>query len=91
LALTNFNLVEVSYYSPNNNQSTIRTIEPFAIYTTQGNWLLIALCRLRNDFRAFRLDRIENLAVLNQIFEPHKISFEEYFDSIQKKCLVPLP
>ena len=91
LALTNFNLVKICYYSPNNNQATERTVEPFAIYTTQGNWLLIALCRLRNDYRAFRLDRIENLFVLNQTFEPHKISFEEYFDSSLKKCSTPLP
>ncbi|RKF03318.1 HTH domain-containing protein [Tenacibaculum lutimaris] len=91
LALTNFNLVKISYYSPNNNQSTERTIEPFAIYTTQENWLLIAFCRLRIDFRAFRLDRIENLSVLNQSFEPHKITFEEYFDISLKKCSIPLP
>lgn len=91
LALTNFNLVNVTYYSPVNKQSTVRTVEPFAIYTTQENWLLIAFCRLRNDYRAFRLDRIENLSVLNQTFEPHKITFEEYFEICLKKCTPPLP
>jgi len=90
LALTNFNLVKINYYSPNNNQTTERTVEPFAIYTTQENWLLIAFCRLRNDFRAFRLDRINSLIVLNQVFEPHKMTFEEYFDISKKKCLPPL-
>lgn len=91
LALTNFNLVEISYFSPDNNQTTERTIEPFALYTTQGNRLLVALCRLRKDYRAFRLDRIESLSVLNAAFEPHKIRFEEYFDICRKKCLPPLP
>jgi len=91
LALTNFNLVEIKYYSPENNQTTERTIEPFAIYTSQENWLLIALCRLRNDYRAFRLDRIENLFVQNHTFEPHKITFEEYFEICKKKCSPPLP
>lgn len=86
LALTNFNLVAIKYYSPDNNQTTERTVEPFAIYTTQENWLLIAFCRLRNDYRAFRLDRIQSLSVLFQTFEPHKITFEEYFDIIRKKC-----
>lgn len=90
LALTNFNLVKIKYYSPDNNQTTERTIEPFAIYTSQENWLLIALCRLRNDYRAFRLDRIENILVYTQTFEPHKMSFEEYFDICRKKCLAPL-
>lgn len=86
LALTNFNLLNVIYYSPDNNQTTERTIEPFAIYTTQENWLLIAFCRLRNDYRAFRLDRIKSLFVQNNTFEPHKITFEEYMEMTQKKC-----
>ncbi len=90
LALTNFNLVKITYYSPDTNQTTERTIEPFAIYTSEENWLLIALCRLRNDYRAFRLDRIGSLVVLNQTFEPHTITFEQYFDICRKKCLPPL-
>lgn len=85
LALTNFNLVKIKYYSPDNNQTTERTVEPFAIYTTQENWLLIAFCQLRNEYRAFRLDRIQYLWVLYQTFEPHQITFEEYFDIIKKK------
>lgn len=91
LALTNYNLVTITYYSPDNNQTTERTVEPFAIYTTQENWLLIAVCRLRKEYRAFRLDRIQGLAVQDQKFEPHKITFEEYINSVTKKCEVPLP
>ncbi|WP_100075581.1 helix-turn-helix transcriptional regulator [Chryseobacterium camelliae] len=86
LALTNFKLVKIRYYAPDNNQTTERIIEPFAIYTTQENWLLIALCRLRNDYRAFRLERIESLFVQNETFVPHKITFEEYIEMAQKKC-----
>ena len=69
LALTNFNLVKIKYHSPDTNQTTERTIEPFAIYSTQDNWILIAFCLLRNDFRAFRLDRIQHLTTLNEQFD----------------------
>ena len=86
LALTNFNLVSITYFSPENNQTTQRIVEPFAIYTSQENWLLIAVCRLRNDYRAFRLDRIRNLKVEPERFEPHKITFEAYIEMIRKKC-----
>lgn len=89
LALTNFNLVTLRYYAPDNNQTTERTVEPFAIYSTQENWLLIAFCRLRNDFRSFRLDRIEEMTVLMQTFEPHTISLETYFDMCRKKYPYP--
>ncbi|MCE7044487.1 YafY family protein [Dyadobacter sp. CY312] len=90
LALTHFNLVKIKYHSHENNQTTERIIEPFAIYTSQENWLLVALCRMRNDYRAFRLDRIESLSVQSQTFEPHKITFEEYFEFCRKKCPPPL-
>ena len=62
-----------------------RTIEPFAVYSTRGNWLLIAFCRLRHDFRSFRLDCIEELEVLNQHFDSHNMTLQEYFEICQKK------
>lgn len=85
LALTNFKLTRIKYYSTETNQTTDRTIEPFAIYSTQENWLLIAFCRLRSDFRAFRLDRIQSLNMLNENFEPHKITLQEYFEVCKAK------
>jgi predicted DNA-binding transcriptional regulator YafY len=85
LALTNFNLIKINYHSTDTNQTTERIIEPFAIYSTQENWLLIAFCRLRNEFRAFRLDRIQNLNILTDNFEPHKITLQEYFEICKTK------
>ncbi len=85
LALTNFNLTKIKYHSTDTNQTTERTIEPFATYSTQDNWLLIAFCRLRKDFRAFRLDRIESLMILNEKFEPHKMTIQEYFEICNEK------
>lgn len=85
LALTNFKLVAITYHSPYTQNTTDRIVEPFALYTTQENWLLIAFCRLRNDFRAFRLDRIKKLNVLSDSFTPHELSLQEYIDMINKK------
>ncbi len=83
-AVTNFKLIEMIYYSLQ-NEKTKRIIEPFALYSTQENWLLIAFCRLRNDFRTFRLDRIEKIQVLTQEFEAHKITLQEYFEICKEK------
>lgn len=41
---------------------------------------------IRNDYRAFRLGRIGGLLVQNQTFESHKMTFDEYFDTLRKKC-----
>lgn len=84
LALTNFNLTIIEYQKLDSNETTIRTIEPFALLSTQENWLLVAWCRLRKAFRIFRLDRIKNLQVQNEKFEPHKITLKEYFALSEK-------
>jgi predicted DNA-binding transcriptional regulator YafY len=85
LALTSFKLVKLIYYSPETEQTTERIIEPFALYNTQENWLLIAICRLRNEHRTFRLDRIKQLAILDGKFEPHKMTLPEYFEICRSK------
>ena len=60
-AITNYQVLEIEYLSLE-NKLTNRNIEPFALYcSTRGNWLLIAFCRLRNDFRTFKVDSIQKL------------------------------
>jgi len=83
-AITNFTLLEISYFSLQ-EEMTKRVIEPFALYSTQDNWLLIAKCRLRNDFRVFRLDRIEQLLVKPELFEAHNMTLQEYFEICRNK------
>ncbi|MGB3585062.1 MAG: YafY family protein, partial [Tunicatimonas sp.] len=88
-AITNYQLVELDYTSLSGKHSR-RATEPFALYSTQGNWILVAFCQLRSDFRAFRLDCIQSLRVTGQQFEPHIITLQEYFEQCRKKCL-PTP
>lgn len=83
-AIADSKLIEMEYLSLQNKE-TKRCVEPFALYSTQDNWLLIAVCRLRKDFRAFRLDQIQNLQVINEPFEPQKITLQEYFEICRKK------
>jgi len=78
-ALTNFCLVNIDYTNELNT-ITSRIIEPFALLSTTENWLLIAWCRLRNEFRYFRLDRITRTSILSEKFEQHKMTLQEYFD-----------
>jgi predicted DNA-binding transcriptional regulator YafY len=58
---------------------TNRLIEPFAILNSE-NWYLVAWCRLRNEFRFFRPDRIQEMEILTEKFEPHNMTLQEYFD-----------
>ena len=76
--LTNFCLTKIDYTNEQ-NKTTTRLIEPFALLSTE-NWLLVAYCRLRKEFRFFRLDRIKKLEILTEKFEPHAMTLQEYFD-----------
>ena len=78
-ALTNYTLTSIEYINENGKASA-RIIEPFALISTQENWLLVAWCRLRKGFRYFRLDRIEKLQLLPGKFAPHKMTLQEFFD-----------
>ncbi|TCD02125.1 YafY family transcriptional regulator [Pedobacter frigidisoli] len=78
-ALTSFCLTKIEYINEA-KESTSRLVEPFALLSTQENWLLVAWCRSRKDFRFFRLDRIKKLELLSEKFAPHKMTLQEYFD-----------
>lgn len=78
-ALTNFLLTSIAYTNQA-DEMTNRTVEPFALLSTREHWLLVAWCRLRKEFRYFRLDRIGKLDVLSERFIPHDMTLQEFFD-----------
>jgi len=82
--ISKFNLIEIEYLSLQ-NQLTKRIVEPFALYSTQENWLLIGYCRLRKEFRVFRIDLIQQLVIKNECFESHNMTLEEYFKQYVEK------
>jgi len=83
-AITDFKLLEIEYNSLE-NKYTKRAIEPFALYSTNENWLLIAFCRLRKDFRVFRIDMIVGVKDMYEKFEPHEMTLQQYFEICRAK------
>jgi predicted DNA-binding transcriptional regulator YafY len=53
---------------------SVRTVRPLSLAYFGPVWMLAAWCELRNDFRTFRLDRIENFGLKDDRFrqEPGK-------------------
>lgn len=84
-ALTNFQVIQIEYQKEDASTST-RKVEPFAIYhNTSENWVLIAWCRLREEFRSFRIDRIQQLNYPLEKFVPHEMTLDEYVEIQRKK------
>lgn len=61
-------------YSDIESSPTRRTVRPLQLDYWGRVWTMSSWCELRNDFRTFRVDRIESLTVLPQLFvdEPGK-------------------
>ena len=90
VAITDLELVKIKYRSISKDEITQRIIEPQAIYHTSENWIMIAWCRLRNNYREFRLDKIQFLEILNKKFKSRDFNLREYFGEILKKTNTPL-
>lgn len=65
---------EVAFaYSDAHGVNTHRTVKPLGITFMDRSNCLLAFCTLRQDFRAFRLDRMQDLQVTQQSFRPHRV------------------
>jgi len=55
-------------YSDGDRKGSLRTLRPLGLIFCSPVWLLAAWCEKRNDFRNFRLDRISQIEICEQIF-----------------------
>lgn len=68
---------------------TERDVEPIALYFGQF-WHVVAFCRLRQEFRDFRLDRITALQMRNEHFAPRPDTLQSYWaERAQQRQVVP--
>ena len=65
-AISNAAVIDLKYNAIETNETTHRKVEPVGIYNLGNHWHLVAFCRLRNDYRNFRTDRIENLVCTDE-------------------------
>ena len=60
---------------------TQRRVKPLAIMLFDNSHCLLSWCELRQDFRAFRLDRMHNLTRTELNFRPHRVGLlRQYLD-----------
>jgi len=56
-------------YRSFHDQTTHRTVEPYGVVGRDGHWFLVGYCCLRQGYRTFRLDRIQQMEMLAEPFE----------------------
>ncbi len=73
-------------YARADGLETKRTVRPLCLAFTAPFWLLAAWCELREEFRNFRLDRMTELELSEEIFadEPGR-TFEDFLRREEKR------
>ena len=59
-------------YAREDGERSRRSVLPLALSFWTGVWTLASWCELRRDFRAFRMDRMEDVRVLERTFVPQR-------------------
>jgi proteasome accessory factor C len=63
-------VVRMTYRSVAKEELTVRDVEPWTVFATLGRWYVHGHCRLVDGQRTFRIDRIKELKMLDDRFEP---------------------
>lgn len=67
-AILNKNRIKFEYYNTNGEKSE-RIVEPLQIWFKDKSWYLIAFCKLKQDYRIFKIARIKEIEILEEHFE----------------------
>ena len=67
-AILNKQLVQFTYYNSNGKESK-RTVEPLQIWFKDKSWYLVSYCKLKQDYRIFKIARIKEVKILQEHFE----------------------
>ncbi len=87
-ALINQEVIRIRYFAKYNQTTAERDIEPISLLYYGMSWHLIAWCRLREEFRDFRLDRIESIKHTNKHYSRDlKSDFERYIVMVEKNMI----
>ncbi len=70
-AILSCRTLHFTYYNSVSQESS-RTVEPLCLYYKGGGWYLKAYCLLKEDYRMFRLNRISDLEITDEIFTPRE-------------------
>jgi predicted DNA-binding transcriptional regulator YafY len=73
--------VRMTYHSLGQPEPRQRDIDPYALVHRWGWWYAIGYCHLRRGLRTFRVDRIQQLALLDATFEPPDFDLQAYLSS----------
>ncbi len=71
------------------NEASYRKFEPYSIIFKWSSWYVLGFCKKREDFRMFKLSRIEQIEILNNTnFDKKDFDIDEF---VEKLSFEPKP
>jgi len=79
-------------YAREDGTASERTLWPLGLFFWGRNWTLVGWCLLRDGFRHFRVDRVQQLVVSDETFPDQKgRRLNDFFDEVERKEGIKLP
>ena len=80
-------------YTAHHGNKTARTVEPYQLVLKSSHWYFYGYCYTRNDYRLFRLSRMSDLQMRQEVFIPRDyqkpvLDFEEILVAIQTEVKI---
>ncbi len=86
-ALAQRRVIRIAYKGVKDEQARQRDIEPLFLIYYLERWHLLAWCRLRNEARDFRTDRIQSITLSKEVFPPRdELTYEKLHDLWHKEA-----
>jgi predicted DNA-binding transcriptional regulator YafY len=82
-ALHRKEVLKLSYDALWGENKTERAVEPVGIYLYYNYWYLLVWCRLRNDYRVFRTDRITEIRQTGILYSDTHPNLKAYLDKLE--------
>lgn len=78
-------VLQMNYFAGYKGEASSRKVEPVGVFLQGNYWYLIAYCRLRNDYRTFRTDRISGLHLCDERFVQEHPTLKKYLFQVTKE------
>ena len=86
LSISDKKVVAATYVTFDPEHTTERELEPVGLFHSFERWYLMAYCRLRKDYRTFRLDRFSKLQITDISYSTAKHpSLQSYLDKVSSE------
>ncbi len=78
-------VLDIGYYANHDQQYSNRHTEPVGIFYAGRYWYMIAFCRLRQDYRHFRTDRISYATPTGLHFDTQHPSLQSFLEKMERE------